>query len=373
MPQNKIHMVDLYSQYLRIKPKIDNAIQNVIFNSSFVKGEIVQNFESDLAHYLNVKHVITCGNGTDALQIAMMALGLKKGDEVIVPSFTYVATAEAIALLGLTPVLIDVNPNDFCIDIEQLEKQFTRRTKAIVPVHLFGQAANMEAILNFAKQNDLFVIEDTAQALGSKFTFSDGSQKSVGCMGDIGTTSFFPSKNLGCFGDGGALMTNDDMLAEKIRMIANHGQKTQYFHDEVGVNSRLDGLQAAILIEKLKELDGYELRRNNVANFYDEHINNPLIIGPFRNRTSTHVFHQYTVKVLGEKRDTLRSYLREYNIPTMVYYPLPLHKQKAYSHYTNQVFSVSEKLCEQVMSLPLHTEMTEEIMSFIAERVNKFS
>lgn len=373
MLQDKIQMVDLYAQYLRNKPEIDNAIQNVIINSAFVKGDVVKNFELDLAHYLNVKHVITCANGTDALQIAMMALGLKNGDEVIVPSFTYVATAEAIALLGLTPILVDVNDSDFCIDTEKLAKQITSRTKAIVPVHLFGQTANMEVILNFARKFGLYVIEDTAQALGSVYTFSNGNIKHAGCMGDIGTTSFFPSKNLGCFGDGGALMTNDDGLAEKIRMIANHGQKIQYFHDEVGVNSRLDGIQAAILIEKLKELDGYEFRRKIVANFYDAHIKNPLIIKPFRNRTSTHVFHQYTVKVLEDKRDALRSYLREYNIPTMVYYPLPLHKQKAYSHYTNQVFSVSENLCKQVLSLPIHTEMSEEILSYIADRINKFS
>lgn len=372
MQQDKIQMVDLYSQYLRIKTYVDKAIESVILNSAFVKGEIVQKFEEDLANYLNVKHVISCANGTDALQIAMMSLGLKRGDEIMVPSFTYVATAEAIALLGLTPVLIDVNPNDFCIDIKQLEKQVTHRTKAIVPVHLFGQSANMEAILNFAKQNELFVIEDTAQALGSRFTFSDGSQKSVGCIGDIGTTSFFPSKNLGCFGDGGALMTNDDMLAEKIRMVANHGQKVQYYHDIVGVNSRLDGLQAAILIEKLKELDDYEKRRNTVAKFYDENIHNLLIIKPYRNENSTHVFHQYTIRVLNDKRDALRTYLRECNIPTMIYYPLPLHKQRAYSNYSNQVFSVSENLCKTVLSLPIHTEMPQGHLELIVNSINLF-
>ncbi len=374
MQQDKIQMVDLYSQYVKIKSRVDAAIQKVIDESAFVKGNIVKEFEQALSEYLDVAHVISCANGTDALQIAMMALGLKPSDEIIVPTFTYVATAEAIALLGLTPIMVDVDKDDFCLDVQQLESVLTANTKAIVPVHLYGQVANMDELLAFAKKNNLYVIEDTAQALGAKYTMNDGTIKRAGCIGDIGTTSFFPSKNLGCFGDGGALMTNDSELALKIRMIANHGQKELYKHEVVGINSRLDGIQAAILLEKLKELDNYELSRNDVASFYDRNISNPLVIKPFRKNKSTHVFHQYTIKVQNGKRDDLRQYLLEMGIPTMIYYPISLHKQEAYKHYytLHDDFVVANKLVNQVLSLPMHTEMNVDNLYFIANAINEF-
>ncbi len=365
-------MVDLYSQYVKIKPRVDAAIQKVIDESAFVKGNIVKEFEQALSEYLGVAHVISCANGTDALQIAMMALGLKPSDEIIVPTFTYVATAEAIALLGLTPIMVDVDKDDFCLDVHQLESVLTANTKAIVPVHLYGQVANMDEVLAFAKKYNLYVIEDTAQALGAKYTMNDGTIKRAGCIGDIGTTSFFPSKNLGCFGDGGALMTNDSELAIKIRMIANHGQKELYKHEVVGINSRLDGIQAAILLEKLKELDNYELSRNDVASFYDRNISNPLIIKPFRKNKSTHVFHQYTIIVQNGKRDDLRQYLLEMGIPTMIYYPIPLNKQVAYKNETSH-FPISETLANEVLSLPIHTELSEFQQQKICDLINRFS
>jgi dTDP-4-amino-4,6-dideoxygalactose transaminase len=392
----KIQMVDLKGQYNKIKAEVDAGIQEVINNTQFIKGPQIKVFEENLAQYLNVKHVIACANGTDALQIAMMALDLKPGDEIILPVFTYVATAEVIALLGLTPVMIDVEPETFCIDINLIESKITSKTKAIVPVHLFGQCANMDEIMRIAAKYNLFVIEDTAQALGAIYNYEVRSMKyekkentfihnssfithtySAGTIGNIGTTSFFPSKNLGCYGDGGALMTNDDELAKKIRMICNHGQSVQYVHDIIGVNSRLDSIQAAILNAKLPHLKSYEIARNEAANWYDELLgNHPNIIIPKRNPQSTHVFHQYTITLRhaqGDKnwRDDLRKQLAERNIPSMVYYPIELHKQKAFEQFNtnNDQFPVSEMLCKNVLSLPIHTEMNKEMVAYICKNL----
>ena len=367
-------MVDLKGQYLNIKSEVDKAIQSVIDRTQFIKGSDVKEFVQNLAAYLQVKHVISCANGTDALQIAMMALELKPGDEVIVPVFTYIATAEVIGLLGLVPVLVDVDPESFCIDVNQVAAKITSKTKAVVPVHLFGQCANMEELMKVAVSNNLYVIEDTAQAIGAKYTFKNGDVKSAGCIGDIGTTSFFPSKNLGCYGDGGAMFTNDDKLAEKIRMICNHGQKVQYVHDVIGVNSRLDTIQAAILNVKLARLREYEKARNTAAERYDS------ILGvydwleiPERNTQSTHVFHQYTVKIKAGKeiRDNLRKSMAEKGIPTMIYYPIPLHLQKAFATEGIGIgsFPVSEILCDTVLSLPIHTEMTHEMVDYICKEL----
>ena len=367
-------MVDLKGQYLNIKSEVDNAIQSVIDRTQFIKGSDVKEFEQNLAEYLQVKHVISCANGTDALQIAMMALELRPGDEVIVPVFTYIATAEVIGLLGLVPVMVDVDPNTFCIDVNQVTAKITSRTKAIAPVHLFGQCANMEELMKVAVSNNLYVIEDTAQAIGAKYTFKNGDIKSAGCIGDIGTTSFFPSKNLGCYGDGGAMFMNDDKLAEKIRMICNHGQKVQYVHDVIGVNSRLDTIQAGILNVKLARLREYEKARNVAAERYDKLLGecNWLEI-PERNSQSTHVFHQYTVKIKAGKeiRDNLRKSMAEKGIPTMIYYPIPLHLQKAFATegIGNGSFPISEKLCDSVLSLPIHTEMTEEMVLYITDNL----
>jgi UDP-2-acetamido-2-deoxy-ribo-hexuluronate aminotransferase len=366
----QIHMVDLKGQYNNIKSEVDNAIQSVIDRGQFIKGNDVKEFEQNLAEYLEVKHVISCANGTDALQIAMMALDLKPGDEVIVPVFTYIATAEVLGLLGLIPVLIDVDPNTFCIDVKEVKAKISKKTKAIVPVHLFGQCANMHELMRVAVSNNLYVIEDTAQAIGAKYTFVNGDVKSAGCIGDIGTTSFFPSKNLGCYGDGGALFTNDDRLAEKIRMICNHGQKVQYVHDIIGVNSRLDTIQAAILNVKLARLREYEAARNRAADMYDNILGNcDWLEIPRRNPQSTHVFHQYTLKIKGGKelRDNLRKKMAEKGIPTMIYYPIPLHLQKAFATDGMGIgsFAVSEELCDSVLSLPIHTEMTDEMVDYI--------
>ena len=368
-------MVDLKSQYHAIKSEVDAAILNVIENTAFINGPEVKSFQSELEKYLGAKHVIACANGTDALQIAMMALNLKPGDEVITATFTYVATAEVIALLQLTPVLVDVYPDTFDIDLKAMEKAITPNTKAIVPVHLFGQCANMEAILEIAKKHNLFVIEDTAQAIGAEYTFSDGKVCKAGTMGTIGCTSFFPSKNLGCYGDGGALYTNDDELAKKIKMIANHGQNVQYYHDEIGVNSRLDSIQAAILRIKLRHLDEYAAARNKVADYYDKafagHANLKI---PVRSMRSTHVFHQYTLLVNNIDRAELREYLASKEIPAMIYYPLPLHEQKAYTNnrYSKGTFPVAEQLCKSVISLPIHTEMDEEQLVYITNSVLSF-
>lgn len=371
----KIQMVDLKSQYEKIKNEVDSAIQNVINTTTFINGPEVKAFQADLEKYLQVKHVIPCANGTDALQIAMMALDLKPGDEVITADFTYVATAEVIGLLGLKPVLVDVIPDTFDIDITAIEKAITTKTKAIVPVHLFGQCANMEALMALAKKHNLYVIEDTAQAIGADYFYKDGSSKKAGTIGTIGCTSFFPSKNLGCYGDGGALFTNDDALAAKIRMIANHGQSVQYVHDSIGVNSRLDSIQAAILRVKLRDLDNYAKARNTVANYYDKAFSNhPKIKTPARASFSNHVFHQYTLQLNGVDRVALKDYLASKEIPAMVYYPIPLHMQKAYidPRYKAGDFPVTEQLCASVISLPMHTELEEETLKYITDSVLEF-
>ncbi len=371
----KIQMVDLKGQYLKIKKEVDAAIAEVIDNTAFINGPAVKEFAADMEKYLNVKHVIPCANGTDALQIAMMALDLKPGDEVITASFTYVATAEVIGLLGLKPVLVDVYPDTFDINIEAIEKAITPKTKAIVPVHLFGQCADMERIMAVAKKNNLFVIEDVAQAIGADYTFSDGRKVKAGTIGTIGCTSFFPSKNLGCYGDGGAMYTNDSDLAAKMKMISHHGQSVQYVHDVLGVNSRLDTIQAAILKIKLQHLDEYAAARNKVAAYYDKAFaNHPKLKTPTRVKNSTHVFHQYTLQLNGVDRTALREFLTTKGVPAMIYYPIPLHMQKAYKDdkYKAGDFPVTEKLCASVLSLPMHTELDEETLKYITDSVLEF-
>lgn len=370
----KIQMVDLTTLHQKLKPEINAAMQNVIDESAFIKGKALSDFEFNLANYLGSKHVIGVANGTDALQIALMALGLKPGDEVIVPAFTYVATAEVIGLLGLIPVMVDVSEDHFCIDIDSMKSALTPKTKAIVPVHLYGQSAPMEEIIDFANENRLFIIEDNAQALGATYTFSDKSIKKTGTMAHIGCTSFFPSKNLGCFGDGGAIMTQNDELAEKIKKIANHGQSKKYVHDVLGVNSRLDTIQAAVLDVKLKYLDDFAERRNGAADFYDNYMTLfPEIEIPKRVLYSNHVFHQYTIKVKNGKRDALKEYLNSFGIPSMVYYPIPLYKQKAFAKYhVGQELPITEKLCNEVLSLPIHTEMKDETQKYILDKINTF-
>jgi UDP-2-acetamido-2-deoxy-ribo-hexuluronate aminotransferase len=370
-----IQMVDLRTQYHRIKSEIDEAVLSCIESTEYINGSAVKQFQSSFEQYLNVKHVIPCANGTDALQIAMMALGLKQGDEVIVPSFTYVATAEVIALLNLTPVMVDCDKNTFNITVEDIEKAITQKTKAIVPVHLFGQGCDMESIMALATKYNLYVIEDNAQAIGANYTFSDGSAQKTGTIGHIGCTSFFPSKNLGCYGDGGAIMTNDDDLAQKLRMVANHGQKRRYYHDVIGVNSRLDSVQAAILDVKLKHLDAYNAARNKVANYYDNAFKNiEALQTPLRQYNSTHVFHQYTLQVKNEQREALQAHLMGKKIPSMIYYPVPLYKQNAFKHYQPDNFAlpITEELCRSVMSLPIHTEMDESLLAYITEGVTSF-
>jgi dTDP-4-amino-4,6-dideoxygalactose transaminase len=372
---DKIQMVDLKAQYQHIKDEVDVAISEVINTTSFINGPAVSKFQKELETYLDVKHVITCANGTDALQIAMMGLGFKPGDEVITASFTYVATAEVIALLGLVPVLVDVDPFTFNIDPAAIEKAITNKTVAIVPVHLFGQCADMDAIMDIAKRHNIHVIEDTAQAIGADYISQNETKRKAGTIGTIGATSFFPSKNLGCYGDGGALFTNDDELASKIRMIANHGQRIRYYHDEIGVNSRLDSIQAAILSVKLKELDNYAIARNNLAKAYDAafETSSKLII-PKRSTKSTHVFHQYTLQANGFDRDELKLFLETKEVPAMIYYPVPLHLQKAYldPRYKKGDFPVTEKLCGTVFSLPMHTEMQENQLKHIISSVFEF-
>ena len=368
-------MVDLIGQYSKIQPEIDKAILDVVRSSAYINGPEVKTFQSELEKYLGVKHVIPCANGTDALQIAMMAMGLKPGDEVITASFTYVATAEVIALLQLKPVLVDVLPDTFLIDPKAVERAITPRTKAIVPVHLFGQCADMDALMDIAKKHKLYVIEDTAQAIGSTYNLKDGSKPKAGTIGTIGCTSFFPSKNLGCYGDGGAIFTNDDELAKKMRMIANHGQSVQYYHDEIGVNSRLDSIQAAVLRIKLRHLDEYAAARRNVADYYDKAFaGNPHIVTPARTKNSDHVFHQYTLVLKGADRNKLREQLATKEIPSMIYYPVPLHMQKAYKdeRYKPGDFPVTEHLCANVISLPIHTEMEEETLRYITDSVLGF-
>jgi UDP-2-acetamido-2-deoxy-ribo-hexuluronate aminotransferase len=372
----KIKMADLHAQYLRIKEEIDQAIQEVLDSTAFIQGPQVKQFADALGIFLKSEAVIPCANGTDALQIAMMALDCKAGDEVIIPVHTYVATAEVIALLGLKPVFVDVDSNDFNIDVNQIEEKITDKTFAIVPVHLYGQCANMESILSIANKHNIHVIEDVAQALGAVYTFSDGRTMRAGTMGTIGCTSFFPSKNLGCFGDGGALFTQNKSLAEKIRMIANHGQKVKYHHESIGVNSRLDTLQAAILQVKLKYLNDYESRRRKVADFYDKELFGlDFLETPVRNTNSTHVFHQYTLKTKAISRDKFKAHLEERGIPTMIYYPVPLHLQKAYSssEYPIGSFKITEELSKRVISLPIHTEMTADQLSYICKTIKEFA
>jgi len=367
-------MVDLHGQYHRIKPEIDEAIERVIESTSFIQGTEVELFESALSKYIGVDHTICCANGTDALQIAMMALNFEPGDEIILPVHTYVATAEVISLLRLTPVFVDVDEQTFLIDINQIEDKITRRTKAIVPVHLYGQCADMEPILSIASKYGLLVIEDAAQSIGAEYTFSDSTKEQAGTIGNVGTTSFFPSKNLGCFGDGGAIFTKYNELAEKLRMIANHGQRVKYHHEIVGVNSRLDTLQAAILSVKLKHLNEYVLKRRAVAAYYDANLPKDLLQVPFRSINSTHVFHQYTVKVDVSIRERLQQFLLTSGIPTMIYYPIPLHLQSAYITEGNPgQFPVTEKLSKSVLSLPIHTEMTEEQLTYIVSKISEFA
>jgi dTDP-4-amino-4,6-dideoxygalactose transaminase len=370
-----IQMVDLKRQYQKIKPQVDAAIQDVIDNASFIHGKQEQDFARNLEQYLGVKKVIPCANGTDALQIALMALGLQPGDEVITPSFTFIATAEVIALLKLKPVFVDVDKDTFCIDIGQTKASITKRTKAIIPVHLFGQSADMEPLMKLAKENNLFVVEDNAQAIGSHYTFSDGISKKTGTIAHIGCTSFFPSKNLGCYGDGGALMTNDEALGDKMRMIANHGQSKRYYHDLVGCNSRLDNLQAAVLNIKLQYLDEYIAARRRAAAFYSHSFKDIVELQiPFESENTEHVFHQYTVLVKKGKRDALHDFLAEKNIPSMIYYPVPAHRQKMFEGVADipETLPVTDEIKNEVLSLPMHTELDEEQLHYITSAIASF-
>jgi UDP-2-acetamido-2-deoxy-ribo-hexuluronate aminotransferase len=371
----KIEMVDLKGQYAHIQQEIDQAVLSAIREAQFINGPQVSAFADELGSYLDGAHVIPCANGTDALQIAMMALNLKTGDEVIVPSFTYVATAEVIGLLQLKPVMVDVDPESFNITAESIRKAITPKTRAIVPVHLFGQCADMELILELANEKGLFVIEDTAQAIGASYTFKNGTILKAGTMGHIGCTSFFPSKNLGCYGDGGAIYTKDADLASRLRMIANHGQVKKYVHKDIGVNSRLDTLQAAILRIKLRHLDNYSAARNAAATKYDELLAGiDGLITPFRQSNSTHVFHQYTMKIAGGKRDSLKKHLEQAGIPSMIYYPVPLNEQEAYQAIGRVVgdLKVTNDLCDSVLSIPMHTELKDEQIKFITDTIITF-
>ncbi|MFT6065972.1 MAG: dTDP-4-amino-4,6-dideoxygalactose transaminase [Paraglaciecola sp.] len=383
----KIQMVDLQSQYQQIKTSVNASIQEVLNSSSYINGPLVKDFQKDLEDYLNVKHVIPCANGTDALQIAMMALGLEQGDEVITADFTFAATVEVIALLKLTPVLVDVDITTFNIDIDALKKAITPKTKAIVPVHLFGQVANMDAVMEIAKEHNLFVIEDNAQAIGANYTFKNGTQQKAGTIGNVGTTSFFPSKNLGCYGDGGAIFTNNDELAHTMRGIVNHGMYERYYHDVVGVNSRLDSIQAGILKVKLPNLNAYCDARRNAARFYNTAFaNHSHIITPTAKSNKTeqcnqicdvcdcHVFHQYTLQITNGKRDELHKHLLENEIPNAIYYPVSLHAQKAYkdSRYREEDFPVTNQLIKTVISLPMHTELEVEQLNFITKTILDF-
>jgi len=370
-----LSMVDLKSQYKNIKTEIDAAIQGVIDSSQFIKGQDVTLLQSELASYLGVKHVIACGNGTDALQIALMALGLKPGDEVITTDFTFIATVEVVALLGLKPVLVDVDPKTFCINADKIEEKITPQTKAIVPVHLFGQCADMQKIMDIANRHNLFVVEDTAQALGADFSFDDGKKLKAGTIGHVGCTSFFPSKNLGCYGDGGALFTNHDEIAEQIRYISNHGMKVRYHHDMIGVNSRLDTIQAAILRVKLPRLDSYNKARQEAAAKYNIELENVEgVVTPSKIDSSSHIYHQYTLLVKDGRRNDLKKFLDEKGIPCMIYYPIPIHQQKAFAPYVdeNEMFSVSQQLADEVLSLPMHTELDDEQISVITTAVKSF-
>lgn len=371
----KIQMVDLRGQYNKIQQEIDEAVLNVVRSTAYINGPDVKAFQKELEQYLGVKHVVPCANGTDALQVTLMGLGLQPGDEVISVSFTFVATVEVVRLLGMEAVLVDCEPDTFNMDIEALKRAITPKSKAIIPVHLFGQCANMEAILEVAEQHDLKVIEDTAQAIGANYTFSDGSSKKAGTIGHVGTTSFFPSKNLGCYGDGGAIFTNDDELAARLRMMVNHGMERRYYHDEIGVNSRLDSIQAAILRVKLQHLDEYNLARRAAAEYYNAAFAaNPHISTPAIANFSDHVFHQYTLKVPAEIRDGLQEFLASKDIPAMIYYPVPLHRQVAYksAHFGEGDFPVTEELSRCVISLPMSTELDEEQLAYITSSVNAY-
>lgn len=368
----QIQMVDTRTQYHHIKNEVDKAVLDVLESSAFINGKPVQDFAANLSAYLGVNHTIPCANGTDALQIAMMALGLEPGDEVITPSFTYIATTEVIALLRLKPVFVEVDPKTFCIDPAAIEKAITPRTRAIVPVHLYGHAAPMEEIMAIAAKHNLFVVEDNAQAIGCEYTFSDGSKKKTGTIGHIGCTSFYPSKNLGAFGDGGAMFTNDADLAVKLRMIANHGQQKRYYHDTVGCNSRLDTIQAAILDIKLKHLDEYIVRRRRAADYYDQAFAGLAgVTVPYRADYCTHVFHQYTLILQDADRDGLSAWLAEKQVPSMIYYPVPAHKQKMFEQFgtASQVMPVTDWLTSRVISLPIHTELDEEQLAWITQNV----
>lgn len=372
----KLQMVDLKSQYDKIKETVDASIQEVLDTTTYINGPKVHEFQKNLEAYLGVKHVIPCANGTDALQIAMMGLGLQPGDEVITADFTFAATVEVIGLLQLTPVLVDVEPDTMNISIDAVKAAITSKTKAIVPVHLFGRAANMDAIMKLAKEHNLFVIEDNAQAIGANYTSEDGTKSKVGTMGHVGATSFFPSKNLGCYGDGGAIFTNDDALAHMLRGIVNHGMYERYHHDVIGVNSRLDSIQAAVLNTKLPELDAYNAARRKAASYYNNAFaSNPHIIVPaFDEKGDDHVFHQYVIRITNGKRDELLTHLQAQSIPCAIYYPIPLHSQKAYAddRYREEDFSVTNQLVKEVIALPMHTELDAEQLAFITETVNQF-
>lgn len=372
----KIEMVDLKGQYRKIENQVNDSVLKTINSTNFINGPQVKNFQKHLESYLNVKHVIPCANGTDALQISLMAIGLKPGDEVITPNFTYASTVEVILLLGLTPVLVDIDIESFNIDISAIERAITKKTKAIIPVHLFGQPAFMSEIINIAKENKLYVIEDNAQSLGANYKYKDGLKKKAGTIGHIGTTSFFPSKNLGAYGDGGAIFTEDDDLANTLRGIVNHGMYKRYYHDLVGVNSRLDSIQASILDIKLNYLDDYNKSRNDAASKYTERLkNHSNIVTPFSTgEYDSHVFHQYTLRILNGKRDKLAKYLSERDIPFGIYYPVPLHLQKAYKsdRYKESYFKVTNKVIQQVISLPMHTELADNQIDFITDHINKF-
>ena len=376
---DKIQMVDLKGQYLKIKDEVDKGIQAVIDNTAFINGPAVKTFAENLGQYMGGCHAVTCANGTDALQIALMALDLKPGDEVIVPAFTYVASAEVIGLLGLVPVMVDVDPRTFNVTVENVKKGLSPKTKAIIPVHLFGQSCDMEPILQLAREHGLYVVEDNAQAIGAVYTFSDGHKAKTGAMGTIGCTSFFPSKNLGCYGDGGGLFTCDEALAERIRMIANHGQQVKYHHKVIGCNSRLDTIQAAVLDVKLKHLDEYCQARYSAAAYYTEKLKafdpeEKFILTPREASNSTHVYHQYTLRVNDGKRDALKQYLADHGVPAMIYYPLPLQEQEAFAHITRAAESLTNaKNCaDTVLSLPIHTEMTHEVQDYIVQQIINF-
>ncbi len=371
-------MLDLSGQYKKIQSEIDNAIKEVIDSTAFINGSAVAGFAKELSDYTGSKYVIPCGNGTDALQISFMALDLQPGDEVIVPSFTYIAAAEAILLLGLKPVFVDVYPDTYNIDIQRIQAVITTKTKAIIPVHLFGQSVDMEKLLNIASKNNLYVIEDNAQSIGSVYTFSDGQKKQCGTMGNIGCLSFFPSKNLGCFGDGGAMLTNDETLAEKLKMIASHGQAVRYYHEIIGCNSRLDTLQAAILRVKLKHLDEYNKARQQAAHYYQENLKElkAYVQLPFESTYSTHVYHQFTISIKNDKRNELKKYLQEQGVPTMIYYPLSLPEQKVFQNNRNIDISKerinADILAASVLSLPIHTELAEDQLEYIVNKIKAF-